>query len=142
MPLYKPASASNISLFSSFPSPTSQLSQANTRGKVLAPTVTMVGKFQLGDAQPCSPLFKKLPLEIRNAIYRELFGNNRLHLEFKQAPLQGVKGSRRSGGPPQALPSLFHCICRYPAAKFHSHNELVHKWLFMNVNYIFTCRRA
>ncbi|KAM0473336.1 hypothetical protein ACHAP7_008296 [Fusarium lateritium] len=86
-----------------------------------------------------SPLFA-LPAEIRQLIYKELFGSELVHVFFRQ---RGEK-FEREGAPGNArIPSFVHCVCRRGReAVPHYHDEKNHKWSFLSINLLKTCQSA
>jgi hypothetical protein len=95
----------------------------------------------LPNEQLPSPLFGKLPAELRAMIFTEVFGNRRVHLEFMAHPLRADKvGNRRRwrhGLCEDVLATPFGRVIAHPhycltAARRKS----------LDISMLFTCRRA
>jgi hypothetical protein len=88
-----------------------------------------------------SPLFARLPLELRGMIFTELFGNRRVHLEFMHHPLRADKvGNRRRWR---------HGICEdevstpFERVVARQHYCLTaSRRRVLDISMLFTCRRA
>ncbi|KAF4971503.1 hypothetical protein FSARC_1663 [Fusarium sarcochroum] len=98
-------------------------------------------KFNTGLRQSESPLFAKVPSEIRRMIFLELFGNRQVHITLNQSKSNDV--SFRREGRPLSGRKWAHCVCRrHPDSDVHSHSEEDHKWVFLSAGIAFTCKRA
>ncbi|KAH7263440.1 hypothetical protein BKA59DRAFT_465984 [Fusarium tricinctum] len=89
--------------------------------------------------QSQSPLFA-LPAEIRQLIFKELFGSRLVHIFFRQ---RGEKFGR-AGAPGNArIPGFVHCVCRRERGVVpHYHEEKSHKWCFLSTSLLKTCQSA
>ncbi|KAK4226393.1 hypothetical protein QBC38DRAFT_230037 [Podospora fimiseda] len=88
-----------------------------------------------------SPLFSKLPPELRTAIYVEIFGGQRIHLDFMAHPIRADKVGNRK--------RWRHGICEKPVSTPFSdlirrpHHCLMHgRRRVLDISFIFSCRRA
>ncbi|KAK3995567.1 hypothetical protein QBC44DRAFT_283601 [Cladorrhinum sp. PSN332] len=88
-----------------------------------------------------SPLFSKLPPELRTAIYEEVFGGRRVHLDFMAHPVRADKvGNRkrwRHGICEQAVSVPFGDLIRPP-----HHCLMPGRRRVLDIAFIFSCRRA
>ncbi|KAK4158767.1 linoleate 9S-lipoxygenase 1 [Cladorrhinum sp. PSN259] len=91
--------------------------------------------------QSSSPLFSKLPPELRTAIYVELFGGQRVHLDFMAHPIRADKvGNRkrwRHGICEQHVAVPFGDLIRRP-----HHCLMLGRRRVLDIAFIFSCRRA
>lgn len=93
------------------------------------------------DEQLDSPLFSKLPPELRTAIYEDVFGEQRVHLDFMTHPIRADKvGNRkrwRHGVCEQHVSACFSDLIRRP-----HHCLMPGRRRVLDIAFIFSCRRA
>ncbi|KAL2162900.1 hypothetical protein VTH06DRAFT_6736 [Thermothelomyces fergusii] len=95
----------------------------------------------LPDEQLASPLFAKLPPELRTIIFTELFGGRRLHLEFMPHPVRADKvGNRRRWRHGICEDQIATPFGRVIARQHHCLTAARRRAL--DVSIMFTCRRA
>ncbi|KAK4645759.1 hypothetical protein QC761_204360 [Podospora bellae-mahoneyi] len=88
-----------------------------------------------------SPLFGKLPAELRAVIYTEIFGGQRIHLNFTTHPIRADRVGLRK--------RWRHAICEEPVAGPFSevtsrqhHCFLASRRRVLDINLLFTCQRV
>lgn len=95
----------------------------------------------LPNEQLASPLFGKLPPELRAMIFIEVFGHRRVHLEFMAHPLRADKvGNRRRwrhGLCEDELATPFSRVVAHPHYCLTAARRKV-----LDISMLFTCRRA
>ncbi|KAL2166022.1 hypothetical protein VTG60DRAFT_3426 [Thermothelomyces hinnuleus] len=95
----------------------------------------------LPDEQSASPLFARLPPELRAIIFTELFGGRRLHLEFMPHPVRADKvGNRRRWRHGVCEDQIATPFGRVIARQHYCLTAARRRAL--DVSMIFTCRRA
>ncbi|KAK4467179.1 hypothetical protein QBC42DRAFT_292898 [Cladorrhinum samala] len=93
------------------------------------------------NSQLSSPLFSRLPPELRTAIYEDVFGGQRVHLDFMTHPIRADKvGNRkrwRHGVCEQHVSVSFNELIRRP-----HHCLMPGRRRVLDIAFIFSCRRA
>ncbi|KAF5007336.1 hypothetical protein FDECE_6346 [Fusarium decemcellulare] len=94
-------------------------------------------RFGTGNHQKNSTFFKLCP-DVRRLVYIELFGNKLVHVA-----LGNKQDYFKRRGHPRVAAGWWHCICRRgPQSSVHLHYEADHKWCYLAMNILLTCKRA
>ncbi|GKU16878.1 hypothetical protein FLAG1_11003 [Fusarium langsethiae] len=82
----------------------------------------------------------RLPPEIRQSIYKELFGNRVVHIVFLSAGDQHADLPTKRG-----VPGLVHCICDHTDDKrphYHTPEEPSARWSYLYPSILYTCKEV
>jgi hypothetical protein len=94
-------------------------------------------KFESPTAPQGQSPFFRLPAEIRNMIYKELFGSRVVHIWFHRCN----ETYDQEGAPDDSRVQWLHCVCHLGRkAVPHFHEEHDQEWSYLSTNILRACQ--
>ncbi|KAL9565371.1 hypothetical protein ACKAV7_010460 [Fusarium commune] len=113
------------------------MSPSITCPRIWVPFVAPYIKFKSSTASQGQPPFFRLPAEMRNMIYKELFGGRVVHIWFHRCR----ESYHRKRAPNDAMFQWLHCVChRGREAAPHFHEESDHEWSYLSTSILRACQ--